>query len=458
MRQKLQLNVERRRLLLFLFTVFSVYLFWSILLPVNAAPDEPMRFQIPYFIYQNGRLPVGYEPQILDPNWGFSYAFLPYLSGILSAVFIKIVSFFTTELAALYIAARFTSVLCSTVTAYFCYKLSKEWFPGPERWMFMGLVLFLPQFAFCSSYYNNESISVMSIAMILYCWVSGTKENWPIKRCALFAVALSICFLSYYNAYGFILCSAILFILCVAFQGDRKIHWKPLFGKGFFIVGIVAVLAGWWFVRNYLLYDGDFLGRSALNLCGEQHAIDALKPSMRQSLRDQGYSLPDMLKNTSWIEYSFKSFIAYFGWMDVWVTDWLYRAFLFLFGLAGAGLLLRCKNAVRRLKAAFASRPLQTRRQIFLHGAMLLAMGITLFLSMYYSYTSDYQPQGRYLMPLLIPLMYYVTVGLRSAFSFAARVLKRPKLEQTLSGAVFACMALALAFSIGTAVIPAYFS
>ena len=66
--------------------------------------------------------------------------------------------------------------------------------------------------------------------------------------------------------------------------------------------------------------------------------------------------------------------------------------------------------------------------------------------------------QGRYLMPLLIPLMYYVTVGLRSAFSFAARVLKRPKLEQTLSGAVFACMALTLAFSIGTAVIPAYFS
>lgn len=36
------------------------------------------------------------------------------------------------------------------------------------------------------------------------------------------------------------------------------------------------------------------------------------------------------------------------------------------------------------------------------------------FLTIYYAYTTDYQNQGRYLLPALIPLMYYMTKGFRS--------------------------------------------
>ena len=35
------------------------------------------------------------------------------------------------------------------------------------------------------------------------------------------------------------------------------------------------------------------------------------------------------------------------------------------------------------------------------------------FLTIYYSYTTDYQHQGRYLLPALIPLMYYVVKGIQ---------------------------------------------
>lgn len=39
----------------------------------------------------------------------------------------------------------------------------------------------------------------------------------------------------------------------------------------------------------------------------------------------------------------------------------------------------------------------------------MFALLIPNYLNAYYSYSSDFQPQGRYSMPMLIPLMYFVT-------------------------------------------------
>lgn len=35
------------------------------------------------------------------------------------------------------------------------------------------------------------------------------------------------------------------------------------------------------------------------------------------------------------------------------------------------------------------------------------------FLTIYYAYTTDYQNQGRYLLPALLPLMYYMIKGIQ---------------------------------------------
>lgn len=42
---------------------------------------------------------------------------------------------------------------------------------------------------------------------------------------------------------------------------------------------------------------------------------------------------------------------------------------------------------------------------------MALAAVIPCILLVYYSYCSDFQAQGRYIMPALIPVMYFVTLG-----------------------------------------------
>ena len=43
---------------------------------------------------------------------------------------------------------------------------------------------------------------------------------------------------------------------------------------------------------------------------------------------------------------------------------------------------------------------------------MALFCAITIGLGIYYSYAWEYQPQGRYILPVLIPLMYLVTLGM----------------------------------------------
>ena len=46
--------------------------------------------------------------------------------------------------------------------------------------------------------------------------------------------------------------------------------------------------------------------------------------------------------------------------------------------------------------------------QLLLFVMLFLACLITLFMDMYNTYFSDYQSQGRYLMPALVPLMVWI--------------------------------------------------
>ena len=71
-------------------------------------------------------------------------------------------------------------------------------------------------------------------------------------------------------------------------------------------------------------------------------------------------------------------------------------------------------------------------------------MVIPFALLTWYSYASDYQAQGRYLMPMLIPFMYFITRGYEY---LAERFVKRETARRWIyrGGA-----ALFAAFSLGT--------
>ena len=114
--------------IIFIILIFAYYLIWNISQPFDSAPDEAMKYDICKYIYQNNKLPHGGEESIRNPIWGISYSFQPILSYMVSSIFMKVASIFTTNDFALVVAARLDSTLSITAFVYFVIQISKKLF------------------------------------------------------------------------------------------------------------------------------------------------------------------------------------------------------------------------------------------------------------------------------------------------------------------------------------------
>ena len=204
----------------FVLLVFVLTFAWSLTSDPPAGPDENMRFMIPKYIYDHGRLPSGYDPEVRNELWGISYAFYPMLSYMISAFFMKVVSIFTTANKALICAARFTGVVFTTATAALVPKITERLFHDSRRWMMNALIMFLPELLFVGTYVNNDALAIFTTAVILYAWTRYLDEGWTRKNCIILAVGMGFCLLSYYNAYGWVLMSFFFFIASSLLYGE----------------------------------------------------------------------------------------------------------------------------------------------------------------------------------------------------------------------------------------------
>lgn len=400
---------EKYFFFVFLLSLFIFYLLWAFVIPFDNAPDERMRYQIPMYIYQNGCLPAGGDPAIRDYNWGISYAFTPITSYIISALFMKITSIFTTSSGALLLSARLVSTLCATATVAVCYPISKRIFKNNIclRWIFLVFVSLLPEFCFISAYVNIDSFAMLSTAIIVYGWVRGIDDNWSYKSCIVMAVGLSMCLLSYYNAYGFILCSVFIFFVTILGKSNKDENSNiDVIKKTSIIVGIVLLLTSWWFIRNGILYNGDILGFRTSNQYGEMFGVDGFKPSQRASAMNKGQSLIQMLFGRLWLFSMLLSFIGWFGQFTIPLLFRMYLIYVIFFGLGIVGCFIGFRKFFPKVKDMLGQR---TR---WFNLTMLLAAVIPFLINMVYSYCCDYQAQGRYSLPALIPLMYLLAAGL----------------------------------------------
>ncbi|MDD3362863.1 MAG: DUF2142 domain-containing protein [Hespellia sp.] len=396
-------KIKKNREVIFIFALFVFYFLWAVVQPFDAPPDEKMRYLIPQYIYNHGSLPVGYDPEIMDAAWGSSYGYTPILSYIISAVFMKIVSIFTTHPFVLLMAARMVSVLCGVGTGIFAIKISKKLWKNPSsQYLFVTLVTLLPQAIFVTSYVNNDAFAILTTAWIVYIWICGLETGWNYRLCAVFGFAMAMALMSYYNTYGFLVCSFFFFIITGLWYRKDSIPYKDrisdVFWKGMLILLVVAIFAGWWYMRNYILYDGDIIGMSTSNKYAELYAINQLKPSFSNASYEKGESVLQMLIQDGWILSTCKSFIGKFGDMSIGLMVWMYACYCLIFFAGAGGVLLSLKKIF-------------TRRNI-LQWTFIPAILFPIEISMYYSYYSDYQPQGRYILPLLIPFMYFVTEGI----------------------------------------------
>ncbi len=405
----------RRILIILLIAGLTVLMIrWATLQKsIDAGPDEYMRYIVARFIYDHGgKLPTGFDAEVRDGNWGFSYAVYPLLASIVSAVYMKFESFFRTDVPALLIAARMASVTFLTIGAFFTFLAGEKLFRGWKGICFAVLVLYLPGFHYLGTYMNCDSLALMSVSIIFYAWVCALKDGWRWKTCITLAVGIGICALSYYNAYGWILAGIVYYFTLAA--ANREYTDKALFLKKTVVICLIVLgISGWWFIRNYFLYDGDFLGfRTARNLM-EQYAVPGLKPSVRQSPAELGWSLRDLMWYQDpgwphiWMKLVVVSFVGTFGYFNIYMKDILNRIYIFMIGIPLAVSLL----TVRRFSPVQKKPSRQSSKEGIFNIVMLLAMCIPVFLFVWYAYFSDLQAQGRYMISAVYAVMYFVVCG-----------------------------------------------
>lgn len=431
----LKIKFYRQRIYVtcFLLFIFAICLAYAIVIPYNDAPDEEMHFQIVNYIFRHGSLPHGGDPEIRSPIWGLSYGFTPYLPYIIGALFVKISSFFSMDINIYVIAARMVSVLCGVFISYYCIKISQNLFTKYYRWLFVIFCVLLPGTVFLFSYINCDSMSVLSSAMIIYAWIRGLKTKWDFRYCVLLAIGISVCILSYFNAYGYILCSIFLFFVSYFHLFKKDYNFKDFRNKLLLITSIVFGLVLWWFIRNAILYNGDIIGIETSDHYAEMYARADLKPSARITLAKQGIPFYSFIIHSCWAPMVYFSFIGLFGYMKIKITPyWIYIVYFIFFLLFVVGLIW---NVISKRKLFKNKKHIVSK---YFNITMFIAFLIPIILSLHYSYYSDFQPQGRYLAPLIIPLMYFLVIGLKQLMNKIVKTTRLKKIILTLIGTFYA--------------------
>ncbi len=388
--------------------------------PVYAnAPDEHARYLIPQYICEHGKLPTAYDEEVRIPGYGSSYALYNVLPYIFMGWVMRFVNLFTDREAYLLYSARFVNVLFGVAMAFTVRKLAVRIFDEEAKkicldWLFCFLVTFMPQSLFLHTYVNTDSMAMLSTALILYALVSIYQDGFCVSNSGILCAGVIFCTLSYYNAYSYIV-SAVL--LCLAYfagpaagrpdgavQEKRRIayDWKNMVRHALPITAVILLGTAWWFVRSYILYDGDILGFRTADKMMEAYAVDKVNPLTSQTYRQMGYTLRQMIRETDYLTIAYASFVGAYGSLSIFADIWIYRFYKLFFygGLMGYIITIPVYRKHHGWK-----------RMLF-HANLIFCIIMPVFLAVYYAYTSDFQAQGRYMMPILLPLMIYVVKGL----------------------------------------------
>lgn len=441
---------------------FLFFLAW--ILPANGGPDEEARYLVPQYIYRHGTLPAGGDPEIRINYWGISYAFHPILPYIIGGYLMKLVAVFNSSEHALLMAARFVNILFGMGFYWYVLQISRKLFRKKLfRAYFVALLAMLPQLLYLFVYVNTDGIALFSTAMIVNYWLVGLEQKWDRKSCTALAVGIAFCALSYFNAYGYALLSVFLFVgsLIVFYRKDgAKRCIETILKRGIYITVIVFVLCGWWFIRSAVLYNGDFLGLNAPSVYAEKYADEEFKPSVKKSVQEQGISLKKMLRPSEeggmeWLRTTYRSTIGYFGFFEYALGQDIYSIHKKLWMLGILGVLLKIGLAVGSylksavLRPRFVSTAVHSEQRsalparldpanfLILQFSLICCIIIPVLLSLVYSYTDDFQPQGRYLMPMILPVMYFTAAGTEQVMTlffrdWFGRVLMIPLLYAVL--------------------------
>jgi 4-amino-4-deoxy-L-arabinose transferase-like glycosyltransferase len=405
-------------LLLILACYLLVGTLYAAQVPAWQAPDEPAHYN---YIRQlaDGRLPVitegDYDQAYLDeirtarfaPE--YSVVDIEYEDWQPPLYYLLLTPIFLLFDGAL-LPLRLTSLLLGAGVIWLAYRTARLLFPEAEwvAWSTAVFIAFIPQHVAMLASINNDSLSELLIALLLYLtlrWVTrdgirklGDDRRWLIGL----GFILGLGFLT--KATVYLMAPVLAVVLLWQYWGT----WQRLFQAGVLLFAPAFVLGAIWWVRNIIVYGGlDALGKAAHDavVVGQPRTVEWISR----------YGLDGTIQR--FFQTTFNSFWGQFGWMAVPMRVEVYWLLLGLSSAAILGLLL--------YRFTTTQLPVQFRSRL---PVLILWLVFLLTVAIHVGYNLTFvQHQGRYLFPALIPIALGFSLGLGTWLLLVERPFRRER-------------------------------
>lgn len=233
--------------------------------------------------------------------------------------------------------ARLVSVVLGALTVWLAYRLGQRVIVGghPVGLLAAGILAFTPQFVFMTASVNNDVLTAVIGAALVYFTVEAVRAP-SLMRFAGLGVLMGLGLLTKFALLAF----WPLPLLAIVLTADQKRPKRSLPYVAV-VLGLPLLLAGWWYFRAYLLY-------------GDPLAWDVhLQAKGSEVLRTTPLTLTDLRE---FVVIHFQSYWAWFGWLKIKTADWVYAVLAAGVLAAWLGLLVWGKAAVGPLKTAALGR------------------------------------------------------------------------------------------------------
>jgi 4-amino-4-deoxy-L-arabinose transferase-like glycosyltransferase len=157
---------------------------------------------------------------------------------------------------------RWLSVLIGAGVVWLTFRLGREVFPDRPALAMGGasIVAFNPQFLHLSGAVNNDVPAAFWGAAILLACVRVIRRGPDLRSDVTLGILYGLALLTKFH----LLALAVPIGLAYALAAWRSRGWRHLLRGGAVILSVAALVSGWWFWRNYVLY-GDPTGMTKVN-------------------------------------------------------------------------------------------------------------------------------------------------------------------------------------------------
>jgi len=318
---------------------------------------------------------------------------------------------------------RMLNVLLFVIIACICVKYCKK-----EPWLYLAIGI-TPQFWYLFSYATSDGWDLFWSFVVMYELAYSEsalhkfiekRSNKPVMTLLLCGVMFG-CVLAAKKNFYIILLFAFIVLLQKLFEGGIE-NFKPRLIAYIELLGVAFTSVGILYIPDFLLYGDLDAKTKVVNKAAKLNKHIEFVVNKKVTLKKEGLSVFEVIKEKAPIQKTFQSSVGNYGWLE--------------FGGPTPYVVLMLILSV--IVVAMIAFYLFRKKGWYRVEAFMLPAFVVLMYAIvvYWCWSGDFQPQGRYTMPIYLIVAYYASrvkeifknkffitvsllLGVLSLFSFA---------------------------------------